>query len=346
MAKAATARKGAPKRAMRLEAERLARELPNAPTRTLAKRLADEFQVTVEQARAVMRRVRGSSGAENKNKASLVIPRGASPESAKTPKTPPTQLPDSLAAPWEPLELDCKRAFVLSDVHIPYHAKSALEAALKHGESLDPDCVILNGDMADFYTISRHQKDPRKRKWKQELELNRQFSQHIRERFPKSRIIYKYGNHEERWEHYVWNHAPELADCEEMLLSQWLKLDAIGIEWIDNQRPIMLGHLPVFHGHELPKGMSSPVNQARGAFLRMLDTVLVGHGHRSSSHTEPNWMHTETTCWSTGCLCDLNPEYARINKWNWGHAWVEVSQDKSFAVHNMRINKSGVVRPA
>jgi hypothetical protein len=131
-----------------------------------------------------------------------------------------------------------------------------------------------------------------------------------------------------------------------MLLSTWLELENLGIEWVDNQRPIMAGALPIFHGHELPKGMTSPVNQARGAFLRMLDTVLVGHGHRSSSHTEPNWQHTETTTWSTGCLCALNPEYARINKWNHGFADVEVAKDGSFSLHNLRVNKSGVVRPA
>ena len=37
----------------------------------------------------------------------------------------------------------------------------------------------------------------------------------------------------------------------------------------------------VFHGHELPKDLTNAVNPARGAFLRMTDTVLIGHHHRS-----------------------------------------------------------------
>jgi predicted phosphodiesterase len=255
-------------------------------------------------------------------------------------------LPESQSEDWSPVELDAERVFVISDVHVPFHVVSVVEAALKFGESIKPEVVLLNGDGADFYSISRHQKDPRKRNFKRELDAIRQFLQHVRERFPDARLIYKYGNHEERWEHWLWNHAPEICDLEEVQLNSILKLDSIGWEYVDNQRPIMAGHLPIFHGHELPRGMSSPVNQARGAFLRMLDTVLVGHGHRSSSHTEPNWQHTETTCWSTGCLCELSPAYARINKWNHGFAWVEVASDKSFSVHNQRVSKSLAVRPA
>jgi hypothetical protein len=45
----------------------------------------------------------------------------------------------------------------------------------------------------------------------------------------------------------------------------------------------------------------------------------------------------ETTCWSTGCLCDLRPEYARINKFNHGFASVQVYGDGQFDVHNFRI---------
>jgi hypothetical protein len=52
----------------------------------------------------------------------------------------------------------------------------------------------------------------------------------------------------------------------------------------------------------------------------------------------------EVFCWSTGCLADLRPEYARLNKYNWGFAAVDVHADGSFDVQNMRITKGGVVR--
>jgi hypothetical protein len=54
-------------------------------------------------------------------------------------------------------------------------------------------------------------------------------------------------------------------------------------------------------------------------------------------------MGRETVCFSTGCLCDMRPAYAVLNKWNHGFAIVHVHADRSFDVSNMRIT-SGKVR--
>ncbi len=83
------------------------------------------------------------------------------------------------------------------------------------------------------------------------------------------------------------------------------------------------------------------MNAARGLFLRTVSTMLVGHGHRTSRHVEPDWKHVDTSTWSTGCLCDLNPAYAVINKWNSGAAYVSVDGTGEFNVENFRISKEG-----
>lgn len=36
-------------------------------------------------------------------------------------------------------------------------------------------------------------------------------------------------------------------------------------------------------------------------------------------------------------MCDLAPDYARLNKWNHGFALVEVRDDGEFDVENLRI---------
>jgi hypothetical protein len=131
-----------------------------------------------------------------------------------------------------------------------------------------------------------------------------------------------------------------------MSLGAWLDLDKHGVELVEDQRPVMLGKLPVLHGHELPKGMAAPVNVARGAFLRTLSTVLVGHSHRTSNHAESDMWHREVATWSTGCLCDLRPDYARINRWNWGFAVATVHERGAFDVHNYRVMNDGTVRSA
>jgi hypothetical protein len=131
-----------------------------------------------------------------------------------------------------------------------------------------------------------------------------------------------------------------------MSLSAWLEFSKHDIVLVEDKRPVMLGKLPVLHGHELPSGMAAPVNVARGVFMKTGSTGLVGHSHRTSNHAESDMWHKETGCWSTGCLCDLRPEYARINKWNWGFAMVAIHKGGAFDVHNYRVMQDGTVRTA
>jgi hypothetical protein len=320
-------------------AEELAAKHPNAPSRTLARRLVAETggAISLDAARRRFRRIFGQTGKENYRWATL--PRKSRKAGAVY------QMPTSKADAWEPHDLGVVgRVGVLSDIHVPYHSEVALAAAVKHLRKAGLAALVLNGDLADFYAISRWTKDPRKRNFKAELDQVRQLVGWIRQEFPKIPIIFKAGNHEERWNHWLWAHAPESSDDPRMGLDQWLELDEHGIELVEDQRPIMAGKLPILHGHEKGKGISAPVNQARGAFLRLHHTVLEGHGHRTSGHCEPDMWGSEVFCWSTGCLCDLRPEYARLNKWNHGAALVEVHDDGSFDVQNLRITADGKVR--
>lgn len=253
-------------------------------------------------------------------------------------------MPPSAAESWEPHTLLGKRILCLSDIHIPYHSELALAKAVEHGKTLEPDTVLLNGDFCDFYSISRWTKNPKQRNFKAERQAIVEFLMWLRHEFPDVEIVAKKGNHEERWDHWLWNHAPEISDEPEMLLEHWLKFEDLGIAMVDKQRPIMAGELPIFHGHELGRSIFSPVNPARGAFLRTHHTVLVGHSHQTSSHADTDLWHDETHIWSQGCLCDLTPEYARVNRWNWGFCFVEVDDSGEFNVQNFRISKRGNVR--
>ncbi len=332
---------------VRIEAERLCRAMPDTPSRTLAKKLADSHQITLEQARSMVRTVRGNKGAWNRKfVAGTELVRPNQPAGWKP------VMPPSIAEPWLPFDLgNGIKVAILSDIHIPYHSEVAFSAAVKHCKKRRPDVLLLNGDFADFYSISRHQKDPAKRDFAEEMKSCQQGLKWLRSVFgDKCRFVLKAGNHEERLTHWLWNAAPEISGSPRMTLKEWLTTDenthepiAGEIEIVEDQRPIMAGHLPVFHGHELGKGLIAPVNPARGAFMRTLSTVLVGHSHRSSHHPEPDLWGKQTSCWSTGCLCDLRPEYARINKWLHGAAFVDVDAAGEFHVDNFRIGPSGEI---
>jgi hypothetical protein len=320
-------------------ARRLCAAHPDAPAKTLGRRLHAEANgaITLAAAYNRIRRQFGICGAFARGKMSGVKPR-AKRQAGQVPAMPPSK-----ADAWGPHDLGVTgNVGVLSDIHVPYHDEVALRAAVDQLQGDRVDGLVLNGDIADFYAISRYIKDPRKRNFKAEVQAVRDMLAWIRGQFPDIPIVFKAGNHEERYAHWLWQHAPEISDEPRMGLDQWLDMADHGIEFVDNQRPIMAGSLPILHGHEKGKGISAPVNQARGAFLRLHHTVLEGHGHRTSAHCEPDMFGREVFCWSTGCLCDLRPEYARLNKFNHGFASVRVQADGQFDVSNFRITNGKV----
>lgn len=315
---------------------------PDAPARTLAKRVVAETggAITIEQARHRVGRQFGVMGSRARKHCIDTGVRRKPRKAGAVPPPPPTK-----AEPWGPYVLDATGLVgVLSDIHVPFHSEVALKAAVDKLRGDRIQALVLNGDTCDFYTISRYTKNPKKRNFKGEVSAIRDMLAWLRGQFPKIPIVFKSGNHEERWNHWLWQHAPEISDEQIMGLDNWLHMPKHGIELVEDQRPILAGKLPILHGHEKGKGMSAPVNQARGAFLRLHHTVLEGHGHRTSGHCEPDMWGREVFCWSTGCLSDLHPEYARINKFNWGFASVNVEADGEFDVMNFRITADGKVR--
>lgn len=317
----------------------------------LAKLLYREYPAIysgVEHARSAIRKVRGNHGEyarKHTTDKTLFRPNG-------TPE--PPKMPPSKATPWEKFKMPGKCVLVMNDAHVPYHDPRAIETAVGYAKEQFPiDAVLLNGDTADMHSISRWERSPESNDLAGELNAVRQFLVWLSREFPRKPIVYKMGNHEERMEKFYWNKAPELFGLPHVRLDGLLSIDddlepikeIKKIQFVGDRRPIMLGKLPVFHGHELPKG--GGVNVGRWAFLRLNSTGLVGHHHRSSSHPESTWDKDVMNCWAVGCLCDLTPEYARINKWNLGFAVVNVFKDGMFDVHNFKmIGPKYEVRPA
>jgi len=323
-------------------ARRLCKRHPDAPARTLARRLVRESNgaLTIDQARKRISRQFGVHGVKNRKQVKSVSPR------PKREAGEQRAMPKSMAEPWTPHVMNVLGPVgIISDVHVPYHSEIALAAAVGHLKDQNLSALLLNGDIADFYAISRYMKDPSQRDFKGELDAVRAFLEWLRQEFPTIPIVYKLGNHEERWQAWLWEHAAEISDDPRMSLRAWLNLDKHGVTLVEDKRPVMLGKLPVLHGHELHGGSSS-VNVARGAYMRTLSTCLVGHSHRTSNHAESDMWHRETATWSTGCLCDLRPDYARINRWNWGFAIATVHKGDAFDVQNFRVMSDGTVRTA
>lgn len=239
---------------------------------------------------------------------------------------------------WKAFKVDGPfRALVISDVHVPYFHREALIVALEHGQKAGADLVLLNGDLADFHAMSDFEKDPRKRNLKLEFNMMREVLAILRDEFPKARIIYKEGNHEERYERYMMKKSPDFLETKDFQMEPVFRMPELKIEYVKDRRPIMLGKLNVIHGHEFSRTFAPPVNPARGFFLKGKAHCLGGHHHQTSQHSEKNIEQLVVSTWSTGCLCDLHPDYAPINQWNHGFAMVDVDKDGGFLVNNLRV---------
>jgi len=304
-------------------------QYPDVPTRTLAKRIYNKhpkFFKDVEQVRSAIRYRRGNTGERNRKKATH---QRGNQKAGWTPELPPT-----LAEPWLPYEIKGpERIAVISDIHVPYHSPEALQMWLEDAYEYEPSTIILNGDILDFYRLSRFEKDPTKRNTVAEIDACHDFLDWIQNYF-EAKIIWKDGNHDERWRKYLWNHAPEFASFEEFQLNNLLGLDERGIDYVTDKRIIMAGDLPVLHGHEM-YGAGGSVNPARIMASKLRSSGMEGHVHRTSQYTERNTFGDTIKSYSVGCLCELTPEYGRINRWNHGWAFVEVDNSGAFEVNNV-----------
>jgi predicted phosphodiesterase len=318
---------------------------PNLPSRTIARQLFDEKanRGVWTNLDAVCQAVRYARGAQGKNSRNRKVFRAPpSPETTDRKQVFENEfyLPPSYESSFVPYYITVHgglRMMVLSDLHIPYHNLRALQAALQEGKRRNVNCILLNGDILDFHQLSRFLTDPRKRNTKQEIEATRQFLEMLREAFPKAAIIFKEGNHDERYELYLFQHARELIGIAEHRLDVLLHLSDLGIDYVGSKRPVVAGHLSFLHGHEFRVPIAMPVNPARWLFLRAKECCMCGHFHQTSEHAENTLSDKTVAAWSTGCLSELHPAYMPINKWNHGAAYVEFHGDGTFEVENKKI---------
>ena len=287
---------------------------------------------SVEHVRTSLRSIENKVGKKNK----IIITK----EMQERPRN-PYNLPESDEAIYEPYDLKAKRLLVLSDIHIPYHNIESLTCAFDFAKGEKPDAILLNGDTLDFFGLSRFSKDPKARSFAHELKTFKEFMDILKKTF-NAKIYFKIGNHEERYFHFLWMKAHEIVGVEEFELENIIKSRAEGIEIIKDKRIIKAGDLNIIHGHEFGGSVFSPVNIARGLFLRGKVSAMQGHNHQTSEHTESDMNGNITTTWSIGCLCELNPAYLPINRWNRGFSIVDID-GQDFDVRNKRIHKGKIL---
>lgn len=310
------------------------RRFEHLPTRTIARYILHNygplFDGNLEKIRSIIRYHVGAHGTKHRKDIKEIIPHS------------PQALPPTWRKTRNSYKLPPGLWLVLSDLHIPFHEPKPIEAAVKFGQAENVTGILFNGDLQDCASIS-YWPSGHKRDFDKEVEIFIDFLDFIDQAFPKVLKVYKPGNHEYRLPRYYQAKAPEMIGLPLQAVDDILGLEYRGIEFLDYHQIVMAGKLPIIHGHEI-QSISKAVNPARGLFMRTKSWAACSHCHSTSEHTSKNIQGALLTCWSFGCLCDLNPDYNSLgNDWNHGFALVNVEKNGDFEVVNKRILPSGKV---
>lgn len=208
---------------------------------------------------------------------------------------------------------------VFGDVHIPFEDARAVDVMLRFASHLQPDVIILGGDIIDCYELSRFPKDPRRgASFRAELEKGREFLERVRSACPKSKIQYVIGNHEFRLKSYIIKQAPALAGANGSTIQSLLGMDKLRVECIENEGDqfidtyttfggILIGHFDVLS--------SLPGNTARRLLDIYSESCIQGHTHSMASACKTVYPDKQIMGFENGCLCDLKPSYCTPRNW-------------------------------
>ena len=319
----------------------------NVPTRTIAKelyRLHPNLWSSVETARGTVRSVRGNYGEKTRgqikdeNKTSFFRQNRDPAIIGKEYNLNPIKIG------FEDLKYKYKKPLIFNDIHFPYHELEQIIIAIEYGIKKGIDSIYLNGDILDAGAISRFNKERYTVTIGEEREMFWSFIDYLQEQV-KLPITFKVGNHEERWENYLRNRSPEIAEIAEFSIQNFLKLEELGVDFVEGKQVMHMGKLMVIHGHEFGESTYSPVSASRGIFNKALTDVLIGHSHQTNEYHQRNARGEEIICYSVGAMTQLNPNYRTFSftKCNLGFAIVEIEDSGDYLVYNKRFKGNKII---
>lgn len=316
-------------------ARRYCRENPDAPARTIARMLCNDYPLLfrdVECARDCVRAMLGLKGERVRKKLKDKSLYRKQRNAGEFKPTPPRDF-----GPREQRFHGNTKWLIISDAHIPFHDANALAAAINFGIKNNCDGIYCNGDMADNSAFSRWFKYPRHITPREDMEDFITNMRDIAKYF--ERRVFKIGNHDERYDRYIAHNAQYLDGLKGTSFIEVSGIDKMGFAIVESMQIGFIGKLPLLHGHELARGIGSPVSAARGAFLKTHDSILISHYHKTSAHIERMALKNQIfSTRSIGCLCSLSPAYQALTGWNHGFAICQTEDGGAYELSNFVID--------
>jgi hypothetical protein len=211
------------------------------------------------------------------------------------------------------VQFDVRNGIVLigSDAHYwPGPASTAHRAFVAFCKEYKPVAVVMNGDVIDAATISRHppigwEKRP---PLIDEIEAAQERMHEIEKAAGKAQKVWTLGNHDGRFETRIATVAPEYAKIHGVHLRDHFSLwEPCWSAWINGD---------VVAKHRFKGGMHAPSNNT----LWSGKTMITGHLHSQKVQPITDYNGTRYGV-DTGCLADTNAkafvDYSEDNPKNW-----------------------------
>ena len=280
----------------------------------------------IENARSSVRSVTGSNGVHNRDHITR-------PDMAKFFyngfETWAKENLNTEPEPWkEPFVIpsSIKNLSIIADLHSVNLNHNCLTSFLR--QTKNKEALIINGDLMDSESLSRHIKGHNLIAYENELELCHQILKGLKQEF--NHVYFKEGNHDFWLERYLLTNAREIFRLRGLELKELLRLGELGVHHIHNLQSWQYGDLDGVHAHEFP-GFGMGKFPATGlldkwqTFKGKYDVKIIGsHCHRydhAISKKSKDGKHGEA--WITPAMCNKMASFNPYAGWDLG--WGELS---------------------
>lgn len=226
-------------------------------------------------------------------------------------------------------------AMVIGDMHHPYHDNTAMNVMEAVMADVQPNIILYNGDVNDFYQVSDFAKDPaRLGQLQSDLDMTiRMFLRH-RQLVPDAKMIFIEGTHENRWVKYLQLKAPAVSKLDAVSVPSLYKLAELDIQYVPFERGLLVnGTFLILHGDIVSKHSSWT---AKAQSEKNGGSGMCNHTHRGGSFFQRDRFGT-TGWWENFCLCDLNPDWVQNPNWQQGFSLVHFMVNGRFFVEQVPI---------
>lgn len=313
------------------------KDFPKTSKRALAEMLSDNYPAlfTFESARTLIKfHTRKSDISKQRNSEfTAQNPFGLNYSKAKKPQ-------------YQSIPNAFNNILWLSDIHFPNHCIPSLTAALQYGIDNNINCIVLGGDILDNEPFTNHDAPPPSKNdvldW---FEMVEEFLDMLRDKFPKAKIYWLEGNHDNWYVRYLMKKAPALFGDEYYRLPQRLNLKQRNVEFLEQDVILKAGKLHLLHGHTIIRGFMPPAQPSKNLLNKTLASTLIGHVHQNS-YTPTRTLQEKSIigCWTVGCLCTLSPAYDPHNiRHNNGIAHIRFQQSGEFNVQLKEIHNGKIL---